>query len=143
MRLWHKIFLGTILIPILGFSIFSWWISYAFDDMCGNSLISETPSPNRQMKAVIYERDCGASTGSSTQVSVLPINRFLPKSESGNLFIADTNHGEAPSGPKGGPEVKVQWHSDKVLNVSHHKAASVFRERSKTQSITVIYSTFD
>jgi hypothetical protein len=140
MKFLLKSLLAKILLPTLGFSILSYWIA---SDMCGNSLISETPSPNKQMKAVIYERDCGASTGFSTQVSVLPIDRPLPRSESGNLFIADTDHRKAPSGPKGGPEVRVQWRGDKVLSVVHHKAARVFLERSKIQDITVTYAQFN
>jgi hypothetical protein len=60
MKLWQKILLAAMLLSTLGFTIFSWWIGYAFDDICGNSLISEISSPNKQMKAVIYERDCGA-----------------------------------------------------------------------------------
>jgi hypothetical protein len=143
MKFFLKIILSTILLSSLGFSIFSWWINSAFDDMCANSLISETPSPNKQMKAVIYERNCGATTGFSTQVSVLPINRVLPRSKSGNLFIADTNHGAAPNGARGGPEVRVRWRGNKVLSVIHHKAARVFLDRQKTQDITIIYSTFD
>jgi hypothetical protein len=140
MKLWLKILLTAILLPTLVFSLLSYWIS---SDMCRNNLISETPSPNKQIKAVIYERDCGATADFSTQISVLPINRLLPRSESGNLFIADTNHGEAPNGSKGGPEVRIQWRGDKVLSVAYHKAARVFLERSKTHNITVIYSTFD
>jgi hypothetical protein len=143
MKLWQKVLLGAILLPTLGFCIFSWWISYVFDDMCGNNPISVTPSPDKQMKAVIYERDCGATTGFSTRVSVLHSDQALLRSESGNLFIADTDHGKAPNGPKGGPEVRVQWRGDKALSVAYHKAARVFLERPKIQDITVTYTQFD
>jgi hypothetical protein len=59
------------------------------------------------------------------------------------LFIADTDHGKAPNGPKEGSEVRVQWRGDKVLSVAHHKAARVFLERSKIRDITVTYAQFD
>ena len=75
---------------------------------CGNDLVREVRSPSGKMKAVVFERDCGATTGFSTQVSLLLSNKSLPN-ESGNLFIADTDHGNAPAGAWGGPIVEPSW----------------------------------
>src|SRR6266550_3254126 len=72
---------------------------------CGNELLKEVASPNGRMKAVVFQRDCGATTGFSTQVSVFRRDQRLPN-EGGNLFAADTNHGAAPSGQGGGPVVE-------------------------------------
>lgn len=40
-------------------------------DMCANEIIEEIPSPNKGFKAVIFTRDCGATTGYSTQLSII------------------------------------------------------------------------
>jgi hypothetical protein len=57
---------------------------------CGNDLVKEVRSPDGQMNAVVFQRDCGATTGFSTQVSLLSSNKSLPN-ESGNLFVATTD----------------------------------------------------
>ncbi len=37
---------------------------------CGNEILKEVRSPTGKMKGVVFQRDCGATTGFSTQVSV-------------------------------------------------------------------------
>jgi hypothetical protein len=96
------------------------------EDACANKLLYESVSPDRHMKAVVFMRDCGATTDFSTQVAIIPSSEKLSKA-SGNAFSADTNHGAAPSGPGGGPVVKVQWQSPIELVISHHSAAQIFR----------------
>jgi hypothetical protein len=51
---------------------------------CSNQIIKQIPSPNGKMKAVVFQRDCGATTGFNTQVSVLLSNQQLPD-EGGNV----------------------------------------------------------
>jgi len=41
------------------------------DTGCREQIISEAPSPDKKLKAVLYVRDCGATTRASTRVSVL------------------------------------------------------------------------
>jgi hypothetical protein len=97
---WKKArqFLPSALVVIV---IAEMWITHAinraFDNMCGNQILSESSSPDRTYRVVVFRRDCGATTGFSTQVSVLKAMQALPN-ESGNLFIADTDRGEAPIG---------------------------------------------
>jgi hypothetical protein len=62
-----------------------------FITQCENELVGEHTSPDGQYKAVLFVRDCGATTGFNTQVSLLRSNQHL-KNGSGNLFIADTDH---------------------------------------------------
>jgi hypothetical protein len=58
------------------------------DDMCGNTVIREVLSPDHRIKAVVFQRDCGATTGFSTQVSLLSAQATLPN-YSGNIFLTD------------------------------------------------------
>lgn len=105
---------------------------------CANELLAEVASPDGKLKAVVFQRDCGATTGFSTQVSVLAASAIVGTS-AGNVFTSDTNHGVAPSGPGGGPVVKVGWRTPSVLVVSHHSAARVFLAESHVGSVTVHY----
>ncbi len=40
-------------------------------DMCGNDIVDEVDSPDGEYKVVVFERNCGATTGFSTHISIL------------------------------------------------------------------------
>ncbi len=40
--------------------------------LCVNETVREYPSPDGKLKAVLYRRSCGATTGWSRQVAILP-----------------------------------------------------------------------
>ncbi|MCC4283919.1 hypothetical protein LL273_09285 [Marinobacter salarius] len=75
------------------------WLS--FDDMCGNQVESEIWAPNRANKVVIFQRDCGATTGFSTQLSILASGEELHSDDAGNFYI-ETGH------PKNSG-IEVEW----------------------------------
>src|SRR5919106_3054135 len=75
---------------------------------CQNQVLAEIPAPDLRVRAVVFQRTCGATTASSTQVSLLAASRPLPD-DGGNVFIADTDHSRAPAGPGGEPVVQVHW----------------------------------
>lgn len=106
---------------------------------CANTIHREVASPNGKMKAVIFDRDCGATTGFNTQVSVLPFDGKLPD-DGGNAFVADTNGGLASSGGRG-PYVGVAWANDTELVVTYDKAARVFHNESSVGNVRVRYET--
>ena len=138
MKLWIKILLGIVIVVVL----LAGYLFYGFykfsEDMCGNQIVSEIPSPDRMFKAVIFQRDCGATTGFSTQVSVLRISTSLPD-DSGNIFAADTNHGRARSAAWGGPEAKAHWETSRKLVIEHQIMARVFKAEKQIDGIVVEY----
>jgi len=135
----YKLFL--ILTPLL--EIASLGLVSCFDgrDLCGNTTIEEIYSPTGRLKAVIFERSCGATTDFSTQISVFPAPQSLVN-EAGNIFSADTNHGEAPAGPGGGPEVRVTWITDNKLLVAHHIRARIFNSVTQCKEVQITHNTF-
>src|SRR4051812_28787639 len=58
---------------------------------CDNEAPSDHVSPDGQWKYVSFDRNCGATTGTNLQISVLPASKSLP-SDAANAFIADDNH---------------------------------------------------
>jgi hypothetical protein len=115
-------------------------------DPCGNEVISEEYSPHREVRAVVFQRDCGATTGFSTQVSVLAANQpfltkrsWLQSTKPGNVFVSDINHGNASSGPGGGPVVQLEWLGPRQLRITHDKRARVFVHRNKIDIVDVEY----
>jgi hypothetical protein len=67
----------------------TWFIASA-PGLCGNDLLSETPSPSGKLKVVVFERSCGATTGYVKQASVLRAGENLGNDDAGNLA---TSHG--------------------------------------------------
>ena len=123
-------------------------VDRAFDGMCANDEIQTIASPDGTLKAVVFSRGCGATTGSSTQVSVLSANASLPN-RGGNVFVADTGSGAAPSGPGGGPPLRVVWNGPHALTIQHPPKARVFsspgslavrRSLFASENISVRYS---
>jgi hypothetical protein len=115
-------------------------------DPCANDVLNELRSPDGRLKVVVFQRDCGATTGFSTQVSIIPSTQELLTSPtrfrstpSGNVFVADTNHGAAPSGRGGGPIVKVEWLAPTRLKISYDHRARVFSSATSLDGVNVNY----
>jgi hypothetical protein len=98
-------------------------------------------SPDASAKVVVFQRDCGTTTAFSTQASLLKPGVHLSDS-SGNVFVADTDRGLAPSAAKGGPELRVRWESPKHLLLQHHAKARVFRAERNLNGVEIRYETF-
>ena len=74
--------LGLFLVAVLGLGYF------LFSGLCENTVIQSRISPDGKRKIVLFERNCGATTGFTSQISILTANRSLG-SNTGNIFIAD------------------------------------------------------
>jgi len=121
--------------------LFLFMFAFSSNNLCRNEVLAETYSPDGKFKAIAFQRDCGATTGFSTQVSILKSPSTLGN-EAGNVFISDTNHGAAPSGPGGGSEVRLEWRTPSVLKISHHQKARVFKAEQKFGFISIEYEPF-
>jgi len=105
-------------------------------DPCENDVIQQIQSPDGQSKVVIFERGCGATTSTSTQVSILPTGSDLPD-EVGNIFITDSNHGAAPRGP----EISAEWLNRQGLKIIYDRRAAVFTKIKRFKNVTITYKT--
>ncbi|MFY9554348.1 MAG: hypothetical protein WAV47_06460 [Blastocatellia bacterium] len=106
---------------------------------CGNEVIREIESPDKKHRVVVFQRDCGATTGFSTQVSILPGTTRLPE-EGGNVFACDTDHGKAPTGPGGGPPVEIEWKGNDSLLITHDYRAGIFLSADSSGGVKIIYA---
>jgi hypothetical protein len=115
-----------------------WLASSSLETPCDNTVISELPSPDGSRKAVLFERSCGATTGFSSQVSILKPHETA--STSGNALIVDTDHGAAPAGRWGGPPIDMQWTGARELLLSYDARTRVFEQKSKVGDVAIRYS---
>jgi hypothetical protein len=99
-------------------------------DPCGNSILERIPSPQGTHDVVIFERDCGATTGFTTQASVIHHRaRFRERPSlwaatlGGNALASDDNHGAAPPGAGGGPVILARWVDETHLLLTYDPRA--------------------
>ena len=73
--------------------------------MCGNDLINAQVSPNGELVAIAFRRNCGATTPYYTEVSILDEPGKLGN-EAGNISIVE---GRQP--------LTLEWNGDEQLNI--------------------------
>lgn len=98
-----------------------------FGPSCENEISQSVTSPSGAMKAVVFNRACGATVNFNTQVSVLPSNQRLPD-DGGNVFIVD-----------GSDALEIRWDSDSTLQISRATGAKIFRQETSVNGIRVMY----
>ena len=54
-----------------------YFLDRLFSDLCGNEIFQEKLEPNGRFKAVLFQRDCGSTTGFNTQISLVSLNANL------------------------------------------------------------------
>ena len=108
-------------------------------DMCGNELLEAVYSPDRVFKAVVFERNCGATTGFTTQISILLAEQTSLPNQAGNIFISNGNRGKAPVGPGGGPPVTVVWQGNRNLHITYDPRASTYLTETVYDRVNITY----
>jgi hypothetical protein len=105
----------------------------ACKDLCKNDIKSDVPSPSGKHHAVVFQRDCGATTGFSVQVSVLPAGKRL-ESQPGNTFSADDGHDQSVP-----LNVVAAWQSDESLRLEYDSRLRIFQKEADVRGIRLVY----
>lgn len=82
-------------------------------------------SPNGELQAVLFRRNCGATTAHSTQVTILKAGEKLPNA-GGNAFVAE-----------GEPPVIVRWVDNKHLIIDEPEGTTVIFRPSQVSDIQI------
>lgn len=76
--------------------------------MCGNHVIESHVSPSHKWQLVLFQRDCGAISGFSSQISLLNVDENISSDfGKGNIYIANGY-------PKG---FSIKWKSNKSVSI--------------------------
>jgi len=94
---------------------------------CNNTIKREIISPNSRLKAVVFERDCGATTSGSIQISILDKNEQLSPG-GGNIFIV-----------KYYPKIDVTWENNNHLLIQYPEYYNPVKEVSTFEDVSVVY----
>ena len=104
--------------------------------VCGNQIQEELKQPGGSYRALLFERDCGATTRYSEQISFLqPYERLGHKS--GNVFVMDDDQGKTSL------RVEMKWVSNRTLQIAYPGNARVFLKVSKYRDISILYTTLE
>jgi hypothetical protein len=110
-----------------------------FGSMCGNQIITEQLSPDKKYKFIVFVRDCGATTGFSTQVSILRNDKKLRDDDSGNvLTISDHYYGDWYN-KYGGADVKAEWTTNKKILIRFDNRAETRTKENEVKGIEIVY----
>jgi hypothetical protein len=106
-------------------------------DVCRNAVAVRARSPDGARDAVIFQRDCGATTAFSTQISVL--DRDGQPKDGGTVFSADGDHGAARAGPWGGPCAEARWLAADHLLIRYAAGSRIFHQVDRSGAVRVTY----
>ena len=109
----------------------------ACDDACSNDVITRTVSPDGKREAVMFQRDCGATSGYSTQISIVDAGEA--PAGGGNTFRADGDHGAASLGYWGGSWAETKWIASDRLLVRYADKSRIFEEDDTVAGVSVSY----
>ncbi len=91
-----------------------------------NNVSRELASPDGKKKAVMFCRDAGATTGFSTQLSILGVEEKLTNA-SGNALIVD------------GGSAQIAWKPDGGLLVTLDQGCRVFKKEAQVKGVAIEY----
>jgi hypothetical protein len=106
-------------------------------DPCENLVLQEEPAPSGAQKAVVFQRQCGALGGASTQISVLPAS--AKPFAGGNIFGADANADQSLETQSGEPSISVKWLGEQELQITYDARVRVFQSEKALGNVTVTY----
>jgi hypothetical protein len=87
----------------------------------------------------MFQRDCGATSGYSTQISVVEVGQ-APEG-GGNTFRADDNHGAAKVGDWGGSWAEIKWLASDRLLVRYADKSRIFEQDDTVAGVSISYET--
>jgi hypothetical protein len=105
---------------------------------CVNTVVESVASPDDEWSAVLFERSCGATSGFSSQVSVVRTGSALPD-RAGNAFVllrGDT----AGTTSWGGPVVTLLWTGPRQLEISHDPTAHAMSSSRRVGDVDIRFA---
>jgi hypothetical protein len=101
-----------------------------------NTFVKESSNKIRNKKAVLFLRQAGATVGDSYQVSIMDNSDEFDKSEVGNTFTVDTNHGETWLNSN---SINFIWLRNDTLQIDYDKKLRTFIQERRVNGVSILY----
>lgn len=108
---------------------------------CTSDVVQLARDPGSDRYAVTESRDCGATADFATVVRVGRASQ--PRDEAQEVFVADSDLGEAVSGKRGTIWTNVVWINPGHLLIAHASRARVFKQLATTNGAVISYRATD
>lgn len=117
-----------------------WWTEGDILGMCDSTHLDEVRSPSGARKVEIFNYDCGATTGFTTNLAVIESRHPMPKTNRKAFFVAEeSDDTKVETYEQGGPKVGVKWTSERSIEVRHSKEIRVFRAAETADDLRITY----
>jgi hypothetical protein len=103
--------------------------------ICRNDEVVRVQAPDGLHVAIMFQRDCGATTAFSTQISVVPARGQI--SGSGNAFVADGGHAAVRDGAS--PWAEMRWLDKDHLLIRFAAGARIFEQAGEVSGVRIRY----
>jgi hypothetical protein len=120
-----KSVLITVIIIFVLFITGKYTLDKLFGDMCGNDTIQKINSSSGEKVAYSFERSCGATTGNSSQLSILEKDEAL-QNKAGNTFRTDK-------------DFSFKWLSEDTLQVIYDINSETYEMDKRVNGIRIEY----
>lgn len=113
--------------------------------LCRNTVVSERLSPDGRVKAVVFYRDCGATTPFTTEISVVPAGEDAAAGgHDGNVFsMTDPQDSDETLSRNGVIEARLDWRSSQQLVIFIPRRAVVGKRVDRIGRVGITYGSFD
>ena len=105
---------------------------------CETTILRAVSDALAQRQAVVFRRDCGATTGFNTQVAILARGDETPDATETVFVIDDTTHA---SGEASILDVDVRWSAGHRLVVTYDPHARVIQQEPASGEVQIEYAT--
>ena len=103
---------------------------------CPSLVLAAYPSPGSELKAVMFQRACGAGGNAGVHLSILPSGMALPNAD-GNVFVAEAAHDREPAEL---PAIRVTWRGRNRLQVTYDQRLQVIKRRKEEAAVVIEYT---
>jgi hypothetical protein len=103
---------------------------------CSSTVLAAYPSPGNELKAVVFQRACGADRSGGAHLSILSTGAILPNAD-GNVFVAESAEGRPGAGQ---PALRVTWRGRNRLQVTYDHRLRVITQRHEEAAVILEYT---
>ena len=126
----------NLIILLIAFSTMFSCATNSLENICDNKISKDISSPDKKLKAVIFTRDCGATTGYSSQLSIIDYSDKLEDEKGNVLIISDKEVGEET----GGADLNAEWNGNNELIIYFNLEAETFKKKDYIDGVKITYS---
>lgn len=118
---------NSIKVVVFALIVSSSFVLSGCERLCSNEKLSEVPSPSKGYLAVIFKRDCGATTAYSYHLSIIKKGEKIKENDTGNIV-------------SGRSEMEIKWINNMELQVTLDNKQETIKTEKQINNINIFYN---